>query len=79
MHSGCSGSFTKGSQMVDKVRMMGFSEGALPFPLPIECDCGEQLEMDTFEYKCPHCGMVFGVTPCSAHDASKVMPAGIEY
>lgn len=79
MHDGCSGSFEYGSQVVDKVRMMGFSEGALPIAFEISCECGKSFEMETFEAKCPHCGMVYGVTPCSSHDPSKIMPAGIDY
>ncbi|ERJ12193.1 hypothetical protein [Haloplasma contractile] len=79
MHEGCSGSFDNGRQMVDKVRMMGFSEGVLPIPHEIKCECGETFEMEFFESNCPNCNMVYGVTPCSAHDPSKVMPAGIDY
>ena len=79
MHDGCSGSFTNGKQVVNKVRMMGFSEGLLPMPLPINCECGNSFEMEYFEDKCPHCGMVYGVTPCSSHDPSKVQAAGIDY
>ena len=79
MHDGCSGTFTNGKQVVDKVRMMGFSEGALPMPLDIECSCGTTFQMDYFEDKCPNCGMVYGVTPCSSHDPSKVQAAGIDY
>ena len=79
MHEGCSGNITNGRAMVDKVRMMGFSEGMLPMAHTISCECGNDFEMETFESKCPHCGMVYGVTPCSSHDPSKVMPAGINY
>ncbi len=79
MHDGCSGNMTNGRQMVDKVRMMGFSEGMLPMSHTITCECGNDFEMETFESKCPHCGMVYGVTPCSSHDPEKVMPAGINY
>jgi hypothetical protein len=35
--------------------------------------------MDTFEYKCPKCGMVYGVTPCHAFDVNNIMPAGKDY
>ncbi len=79
MHDNCSGSFENGQQVVDKVRMMGFSEGMLPLALPINCDCGHHFEMMYFEDKCPECSMVYGVTPCSAHDPSKVQKAGINY
>ncbi len=44
MHEGCSGSFANGQQVVDKVRMMGFSGETMPTPLIIECkECGEAL------------------------------------
>lgn len=79
MHSGCSGSFDNGRQVVDKVRMMGFSEGALPLPVEIKCECGETFEMETFESKCPKCNMVYGITPCHSHDPSAIMAAGIDY
>ena len=79
MHDGCSGSFTNGKQVVDKVRMMGFSEGLLPMPMTIKCECGTSFEMEYFEDKCPSCGMVFAVTPCSSHDPNAVKPAGIDY
>jgi hypothetical protein len=79
MHDGCSASFTSGKQVVDKVRMMGFSDGALPLALPVECECGTKFEMEFFEDKCPSCGMVFAVTPCHSHDPASVKPAGIDY
>lgn len=80
MHEGCSGSFENGKQVVDKVRMMGFASQPMPMPLIIACkECDESFEMITFEDKCPHCGMVFGVTPCHAFDPENVMAAGIGY
>ncbi len=80
MHDGCSGSFENESQVVDKVRQMGFDSQQLPMPLSIDCvECGETFEMVTFEDKCPKCGMVYGVTPCHAFDAANVKPAGINY
>ena len=79
MHDGCSGSFQNGKQVVDKVRMMGFSDGALPMPLDIKCSCGNTFQMDFFEDQCPACKMVYAVTPCSSHDPSKAQPAGIDY
>lgn len=79
MHDGCSASFTSGKQVADKVRMMGFSDGALPLALPITCECGTSFEMEFFEDKCPSCGMVFAVTPCHSHDPAGVKPAGIDY
>jgi ribosomal protein S27E len=80
MHDGCSGSFENGQQVVNKVRQMGFSEGAMPMAMDIECsDCGKTFSMETFETKCPECGMVYGVTPCHAFDPANVMPAGKNY
>jgi len=79
MHDGCSGSFQNGQQVVDKVRMMGFSEGALPIPFEINCDCGKEFTMEFFEDKCPHCDMVYGVTPCGCHDLNQVQKAGTNY
>lgn len=79
MHEGCSGSFQSGKQVVDKLRMMGFSEGQVPVPLTIHCDnCGKDFIMDTFETKC-ECGMVYGVTPCHAFSPEHVQAAGIDY
>lgn len=79
MHDGCSNNFTNGKQVVDKVRMMGFSEGALPIAFDIECECGNTFTMEYFEDQCPHCKMVYGVTPCSCHDPKLVQKAGIDY
>jgi len=80
MHDGCMGSFNDGKEVVDKVRMMGFAEGELPVPLEFECvECSESLEMNTFEFKCPKCEMVYGVTPCHAFDKSNIMAAGKNY
>ncbi|MFV0465636.1 MAG: hypothetical protein ACK5ML_06125 [Lachnospiraceae bacterium] len=79
MHDGCSGSFTDGKQVVDKIRMMGFAGQFMPVPLRITCACGETFDMESYEGRCPKCGMVFGVTPCHAFDAENVMPAGVDY
>ncbi|PID44807.1 MAG: hypothetical protein CR981_01085 [Proteobacteria bacterium] len=80
MHDGCSGSFTDGRQVVDKVRMMGFAEQPLPVPLTISCGhCKGSFEMETFEVRCPACGCVHAVTPCHAFDPANVSSAGIGY
>lgn len=79
MHDGCAGKFENGKEVIDKLRMMGFSEGSMPMPITFECECGEEVEMDTFEFKCPSCGMVYGVTPCHAFDPNNIMPAGKDY
>ena len=80
MHDGCMGSFESGLQVLEKVRMMGFAEGALPMPMDVVCAnqaCGKTFEMETFEAVCPECGMVHAVTPCHAFDPSNVSGAGI--
>ena len=80
MHDGCSGTFENGKQVVDKVRMMGFSEQYMPMPFELECvECGSGFEMETFEGKCPKCGMIYGVTPCHAFDPENIQAAGIDY
>ena len=78
-YDGCSGSFENGKQTVDKVRQMGFAEQPMPMPMLINCNCGEEFEMVTFEDKCPKCNMVFGVVPCHAFDSENVKAAGIDY
>ncbi len=79
-HDGCAGSFENGTQVVDKVRQMGFAEQFMPMPLRIDCSgCEKSFEMETFEGRCPNCNMVYGVTPCHAFDPENVMPAGVDY
>ncbi len=80
MHDGCQGSFSGGAQVVDKLRQMGFSQMAMPVPAEIQCHgCGNAFIMQTMEDKCDHCGMVYGVTPCHAHDTRSIQAAGINY
>ncbi len=80
MHDGCAGPSTDGKMMVNKVRMMGFAKQPMPMPLEIDCsNCDNTFSMMTFESACPECRMVYGVTPCSATDPSKVKPAGVDY
>ena len=80
MHDGCSGSFTDGKEVVDKVRMMGFAGQFMPMALTIKCGvCDGSFEMATFEAKCPECGAVHAVTPCHAFDPANVMTAGKDY
>lgn len=78
MHDGCGGSFENAKQVLNKVRAMGFSEGLMPMPFTIDCDCGREFLMETFESKCPHCSMIYAVTPCHAFDPSNVMKVGKE-
>lgn len=78
-HDGCSGSFENGKMVIEKLRMMGFSNQYLPMPLEIKCEsCGNIITMTTFEYKCEYCGNVYGVTPCHSFDINAVQSAGKE-
>ena len=79
MHDGCGGVRDDGRAMVDKLRMMGFRDMPLPMQTPIDCECGETFTMTKFEDRCGHCGMVYGVTPCSAGDPTAIRPAGVDY
>ena len=80
MHEGCSGSFQDGKMVVDKLRKMGFTDMVMPAKTMINCsECGDEFEMTHLESKCPNCGMVYGVTPCSTQDPSKIMAAGKDY
>jgi len=36
----------------------------------------EEITMTTFEYECPHCSMVYAVTPCHAFDVENILTAG---
>lgn len=77
MHDGCLGTFETGVQIIEKLRMMGFNQQFMPVPAIFDCkECNEEISMDTFEYKCPQCGMVYGVTPCHAFDKENIMAAG---
>lgn len=80
MHGGCFGQFENGREIADKVRMMGYDGMAVPKPLPMNCvQCGTAFFMETMLTACPECRMVYAVTPCHAHSARHVMPAGIGY
>lgn len=77
---GCNcGGHEGGQQMVDKLRSKGFSTRPMPQPVQIICSCLHEFAMETLESRCPRCGMVYGVTPCSATDSSKIAQAGINY
>jgi len=66
--------------VVNKIRMMGFNKQPMPAPLQIHCaNCESDFTMERFEGTCPQCGMVYGVTPCSASDAANVKAAGVAY
>jgi len=80
MHEGCSGQFENGQQVADKVRMMGYDTIPLTVPLNLQCvQCQNKFAMETMVTQCPECRMVYAVTPCHAHSAQHVLPAGIDY
>lgn len=79
MSEGCEGSLGQGREVIDLIRNKGFSDKPIDQPLEVQCECGEKFLMDTFESKCPTCGMVFGVTPCHAESVDNVRTAGKEY
>jgi rubrerythrin len=80
MHDGCAGGFGNGKEIVNKLRMMGFSGGILPEPFSLDCHhCGKPMQMATFEFACPACGAVHGVTPCHSFSAEHVQCAGPGY
>lgn len=79
-HDGCSGTFTSGKMVANKIRQMGFDQQFMPMPFELVCEnCATTFEMDKFETHCPQCDMVYAVTPCHAFDASNIMAAGIGY
>lgn len=80
MHQGCDGSFGGGEQVVDKLRIMGFSAMPLPAEVQLVCEgCGGTFVARTMESRCDGCGMVYGVTPCHATDPRSMKAAGIGY
>ncbi len=80
MHTGCSGSFESGKQIVDKIRMMGFNTSTLAVTFKMNCtNCDAVFTMKTMESACPSCGMVYGVTPCHSHSSEFVKAAGVGY
>lgn len=80
MHDGCTGSFGDGRQVVDKIRMMGFNTRPMPMEVRLKCvECDKEFEMTHLETKCPHCNMVYGVTPCSTSNPERIQAAGIDY
>ena len=60
--------------------MMGYDTVPLTVPLNLECvECKQPFDMETMVTQCPACRMVYAVTPCHAHSAQHVQPAGIDY
>jgi len=78
-NDGCAPDLNNGKAIVDKVRKVGVAKGLLEIPHLMKCSCGELFQMIHFEEKCPKCGMVYGVTPCSSGDRKNIKAAGIDY
>ena len=79
MSEGCEGSLGKGQEVIDLVRTKGYSNTKMDSPMDISCECGESFVLETYEGKCPACGMVYGVTPCHADSVENVRAAGVDY
>lgn len=81
MSCGCANTDkNNGQSVVDLVRSKGKDTFPLRTPLELQCsNCEDTFTMNTHVDKCPHCDMVYGVTPCSSHDKENVKPAGINY
>jgi len=78
MHDECSGNLESGKQIVDKIRMMGFNKMSLPVAFEPNCkNCGYLFQIKMMDAVCPSCGMVYGVTPCHAHNVDFVRAAGV--
>lgn len=76
-HAGCNGNFASGADIIRKLRIMGFDTQSLPAELSITCEgCKHVFTMQTFASLCPQCGLIYGVTPCHAHDPNAVQCAG---
>ena len=69
-----------GKQIADKVRMMGYDRIPMATAHDLTCaHCQGDFKMVTMVTQCPHCAMVYAVTPCHAHDAGSVQAAGIDF
>lgn len=81
MSCGCSNiNKNDGKNIVDLVRSKGKDSFPLRLPHEIVCaNCNKSFTMTTHVDKCPHCNMVYGVTPCSSMDKSNIKPADINY
>lgn len=76
---GCGTNHNDGRSVVERVRQKGISNNLMDQAYELRCSCGEVFTMKTFEAKCPACGMVYGVTPCSQDDANNIKEAGINF
>ncbi len=79
MSEGCEGSLGQGQEVVDLVRSKGYANTLMDKPMEVSCECGETFKMETYEGKCPKCGMVYGVTPCHADSIENIRAAGKDY
>ncbi len=64
---------------VDKIRRKGVSDDKLPKAFELKCSCNQRFIMKTHEAQCPACNMVYGVTPCGAHNINNVVAVGTNY
>ena len=69
----------KGKDIIDLVSSKGKADLPLKNSHNINCSCGNSFTMKTFVDKCPHCGMTYGVTPCSQDDVNNIQAAEINY
>lgn len=65
--------FEDNQAVLNKVREKGFSNEQMDVSHQLKCQCGNDVEMSTFETKCENCGGVFAVTPCSQEDAGNIV------
>ncbi|SHH39211.1 hypothetical protein SAMN02745196_00212 [Clostridium collagenovorans DSM 3089] len=79
MSCNCNNLDKNGKNIVDLVRGKGKAEFLLKTPHEIQCSCNKTFLMTTCVDKCPHCGMVYGVTPCSSSNKENILAADINY
>lgn len=79
MGQGCEGSLGEGKQVVSLLREKGYSNTKMDSPLKIECECGNEVVMETFETTCEKCGNVYGITPCHSESAENIRCAGKDF
>ncbi len=65
--------FEDNQAVLDKVREKGFSDQMMDSNYELECSCGEQIVMNTFEKQCPSCSGIFVVTPCSQDSIENIV------
>lgn len=65
--------FEDNNAVLAKVREKGFSNDMMDNSYTLKCQCGEIVEMKTFETVCPNCNGIFVVTPCSQDSIDNVV------